>query len=327
MMKKKFLQLFLAGALALSVTACGSDKDTVSTTGDAQAEEGASDEETADASDSEDAASKEQEEAPAAEVEDPMAAALENMNSVTSMETQMVMYMDFFAEVEGENQNVKSVTTMDMACFTDPMKIKMDMTMDMGENGQVSMSIYGDTDDDGNYMMYMYDGESWQAAPAGVDDMAMYDAQGSMASQIGDGSAYTLEGTEKLNGADAYKYSNVMAGDEMKEALMSSGALDSLSSLGMSANDVAGMLDGLGEMVTYVWVDAETLYPVQYEMDMTDVMDALMSAVVESMGEEAEGLKMGVTKMELTMTCSNFNSVADFTVPDEAKEAASADAE
>ena len=42
----------------------------------------------------------------------------------------------------------------------------------------------------------------------------------------------------------------------------------------------------------------------KYEMDMTDVMDALMGAVVEAMGEQAEGMSMSIPKMEMTMTCS-----------------------
>lgn len=326
-MKRKFLALFLTAALALPVTACGNeDSSSTSAQGnapveaDAEAPAGQEEEQK-----EEDAKETEAENTDAAEtqeqVEDPMAAALENMNSVTSMEMQMLMEMDMTVEADGQKEIVESITTMDMVTFTDPLKIKMDMTMDMGAEGSVSMSIYADADESGAYTMYMYDGAEWQAAPMSGLEIAEYDARSSMVGTIGEASLYTEEGTEKVNGANAYKYSYVMTGDEMKEALLSSGALNSLSSIGLTTSDVYDMLDGLGEVYTYVWVDEETLYPVKYEMDMTDVMDALMGVIVEAMGEQAEGITMHVPKLTMTMTCSNYNNAEDFTIPEEAKAA------
>lgn len=335
-MKRKFLVLFLTAALSFSVTACGNDSSAASKTGstqtEAETESGSSEEiEEPDSQEEEAPEETETEEQDSAEtetpadVDNPMAAALENMNSVTSMEAKMVIEMDLTMEAEGQSQAVESVTTMDMAYFTDPMKIKMEMTMDMGAQGSASMSVYADADEDGNYMMYMFDGASWSAAPVDMGDLAEYDAHNSMVSSIGDGDRYALEGTETVDGVNAYKYSYTMTGDEMKESLSSSGAFESFRSLGMSERDVYNMLDGTGEVVTYVWIDEATLYPIKYEMDMTEVMDALMSAVVESLGENAEGISMHIPNMNMTMTCSNFNSAADFTVPEEALSAASAE--
>lgn len=299
-MKRKFWALFLTAALALSVTACGSDSGAPAESS-SQAEESA--------------------EAPAAEEEeaevDPMEAALANMDTVNSMETKMVMNMDMVVSANGQEQSMESVTTMDMAWFNDPLKIKMEMTVEAaGESTE--MSVYGD-EEDGTYMMYVYDGSSWQSQEVGKADLGEFDARENMLSSIGDGSIYKAEGEEQVDGKNAYKYSYVMTGEETKQAMLSSGALDSVSSLGLDQSQLDGMLDGLGDITTYVWIDAETLYPVKYEMDMTDVMDALMVSLVEAMGEQAEGLSMNVPKMEIVMTCSNFDNVADFSVPDEAK--------
>lgn len=212
---------------------------------------------------------------------------------------------------------MESVTTMDMACFNDPLKIKMEMTIEVAGESQ-EMSVYGE-EEDGTYMMYVYDGSSWQSQEVERTDLGEFDARDSMLSSIGDGSVYTAEGEEQIDGANAYKYSYVMTEEETKQAVLSSGALDQLSSLGIDESQIEGMLSGLGDITTYVWIDAETLYPIRYEMDMTDVMDALMVSMVEAIGEQAEGLSMNVPKMEIIMTCSNFNNVADFSVPDEAK--------
>ena len=52
---------------------------------------------------------------------------------------------------------------------------------------------------------------------------------------------------------------------------------------------------------------------------MTQIMNKLLSSIVESMGEQAAGLTMSTSKMKISMTCFNFNNAADFTIPEEAK--------
>ncbi len=82
----------------------------------------------------------------------------------------------------------------------------------------------------------------------------------------------------------------------------------------------------LGDITIDLWIDAESFYPVKYEMDMTSVMDSLIKAMAESMADQAEGLSMSIPKMKMVMNCSNYNAAEDFTVPDEAKSAADATA-
>lgn len=311
-MKKKFLALILTGVLALSATACGgSSKNTnasVNTDTRTEAQENA--EQASEAQPAEQASEAQPE-------VDPMEEAMKNMESVTSMEAQMIMDMDMNISANGQEQAVESTTTMDMVCFSDPLKIKMDMTMDMGDQGSVNMQVYAEPSESGTYNVYMFDGQSWSTQESAASALAEYDARSSMISSIGDSTQYTQEGTEQVNGANAYKYSYVLSEEEMKEQILSSGALDSISSLGMEVDE--SMFDGLGEMTSYVWVDEATLYPVKYEMDMTAVMDTLMTNMIAALGDQAEGISMSIPKMKISMTCSNFNNATDFTVPDEAK--------
>ncbi|MDE7202189.1 MAG: hypothetical protein K2O91_09880 [Lachnospiraceae bacterium] len=306
-MKKKFLALILTGVLALSATACGdsSKNANASVNTDSRTE---TQENTAQPAEQ---ASEAQPEV------DPMEEAMKNMESVTSMEAQMIMDMDMNISANGQEQAVESTTTMDMVCFSDPLKIKMDMTMDMGDQGSVNMQVYAEPSESGTYNVYMFDGQSWSTQESAASALAEYDARSSMISSIGDSTQYTQEGTEQVNGANAYKYSYVLSEEEMKEQILSSGALDSVSSLGMEVDE--SMFDGLGEMTSYVWIDEATLYPVKYEMDMTAVMDTLMTNMIAALGDQAEGVSMSIPKMKISMTCSNFNNATDFTVPDEAK--------
>ncbi len=315
-MKRKFLALFLTATLAFSFAACGNDsKDAAKDS--APVEESAGTEDSADAELPEAEATDEPQEEEKADI-DPIAEALKNMDSVTSMEAKMVMDMDMNVSADGQEQSIASTTDMDMFWIKEPLKIKMDMTMEAaGQSTQ--MSIYAEPSEDGTYVMYIFDGTNWQSQATDIAELADYDARSTMVDSIGDGSDYTAEGMEQLDSGNAYKYSYVMTGEETKEALLSSGALDSVSSLGIDSTQLDSMLDGLGDITTYVWVDEATLYPVKYEMDMTDVMNALMTNIVAAMGEQAEGMSMTVPKLSISMTCSNFNNVADFTVPEEAK--------
>ena len=105
---KRIAALALGAALTLSMTACGGGT-----------------------ANKEDATAK-------------IRAASEKVNAVESMEATMVMEMDMTAM----GQKVETDTTMDMVCFNDPMKMKADMTMDMGSLGSVSMSIFAEADGD-----------------------------------------------------------------------------------------------------------------------------------------------------------------------------------
>ena len=311
-MKKKFLALVLTGVLALSATACGgsSKNANVSVNTDSRTEAQENAEQASEAQPAEQASEAQPD-------VDPMEEAMKNMESVTSMEAQMIMDMDMNISANGQDQAVESTTTMDMVCFSDPLKIKMDMTMDMGDQGSVNMQIYAEPSESGTYNVYMFDGQSWSTQESAASALEEYDARSSMINSIGDSTQYTQEGTEQVNGANAYKYSYVLSEEEMKDQILSSGALDSISSLGMEVDE--SMFDGLGEMTSYVWVDEATLYPVKYEMDMTAVMDTLMTNMIAALGDQAEGISMSIPKMKIVMTCSNFNNATDFTVPDEAK--------
>ena len=306
-MKKKFLTLALA--VMLTVTACGGkDTSTSAESKEAQTEESAVSSE-----------GEEAEEADAPEEVDALTAAMENMSAAANMEGHMVMEMDMEVTADGQSQSIASVITMDMTVFDDPMKLKVEANADMGEEGSVQQTIYGEVTEDGTATIYIYDGEEWYSQVVGVADMMQYDAGSSMISLIDNESMYKLEGIEKVNGASAFKYSCVTSGEEAKQQILSTGALDSLASLGFDLNQLENLWGDIGELTEYVWIDKASLYPVKYEVDMTQIMDALMSSMITSLGEQAKGLEMGVSKMKISMTCSNFNNAADFTIPEEAK--------
>lgn len=292
--RSKILAVILAAVLAMSVTACGG-KDSGSETQTKKTEE--------------------------AEV-DPFEAAQKNIAEVTNMDATMLMEMDMEMGVNGEPQSVESVTTMELSTFSDPVRLKLDMTVNASAAGQEqtqNMSVYAETNEDGTCTMYMFDGSNWQSQQVSAEDVAQYDTSTDMAAYMYGDYNFEAVGTEQVDGANAYKYSGVITGDEMKQVILSSGALDQLTGLGMSSADLDSMLDNVGELPINLWIDEATLYPVKYEMDMTEIMDTLMGNMLAAMGDQAAGLTMSVPKMTISMTCKNFNAATDFEIPEEAK--------
>lgn len=304
--RNRFLALVLAGALALSMTACGNGGADSETSGDTGVE-------------TEEGAASEEAEAPAEEEADPFAAAQENMKTVTSLDAVMEMEMDMVVNANGEEQSVESVTTTDMSCFYDPLHMRMDMTVDAGGVNQTA-NIYIENSDEG-CMMYMNDGTGWQSQEISVTDVDQYDFSTDMSLYLDGNYNFEEAGTEDVNGSTAYKYTGTISGDEMKDLILSSGALDSVKQLGVDESQLDSLMGELGDLKIDYWIDQATMYPVKYEIDMTETMDTLMSSLLGSLGEQAEGLSMNVPKMVIRMTCSNYNAATDFSIPEEAKAA------
>lgn len=239
---------------------------------------------------------------------DKIQTALEKINAVKNMDATMLMEMDMSAM----GQSIETDTTMNMSCFNDPMKLKADMTMSMGSLGAVSMSIYAQQDGE-QCTTYLYDGTNWTVQTMELGDLQQYDAQQSMDLYLESGVDYAHEGTEEINGMTTDKYSGVIRGDALAEVMKASGATSSLeSSMGVNLED---LYSDLGDMPITVWIDQASGYPVRYYMDMTKVMQSMMSKALAGV-EDSNALT--ISKVEITMDCFNFDNAADFEIPADA---------
>ncbi len=316
MMKKRMLALIFAVTVSLSAVACGS--------GDVSTSAPESSTQTEEAEEPAEAAVPEETEA---EEIDAMAAAQENAESITSMDATMSMEMVMEAtDKDGQQQRMESLMVMDMVTFNDPFKMKMEMSItgqDGEETQETSMGVYAETADDGTTMMYLTDGESWQSGAANVRELEQYNAITNMVDTVAVGYAFTLEGMEAVDGANAYKYAHKLTAEETKQVLMSSGVLDNVAAAGLDESAMESALDNVEGITEYLWIDEASLYPVKYEADMTPAMEAVTKGMVESvkeeMGEEAGAMDLSFPMIKMSMTFSNFNNATDFTIPEEAK--------
>ena len=242
-------------------------------------------------------------------------AAEEKMQEATSVESNMTM--DMVMTSQGQTVNMK--TNMDMISFTDPMKLKMDMTIDMGEQlgGTQMMQFYAD-ETDGNMTMYMNMMGSWYKQNVPEEQLAQYDTKENLSTYLDNSTGFTEAGTEQVNGEDATKYDGVITGSQMNEVLKASGALDDLEPMLAGTDlDASTIYEDLPDITMSIWINAEQ-YPVKYEMDMTAMMQGLMDKVMATAQQEQA---LTVDAMKISMTNKNFNNAADFEIPEEAKAA------
>ncbi len=247
--------------------------------------------------------------------EEVVKAAENNMREATSIESNMTM--DMAMTSDGQTVNMK--TNMDMISFTDPMKLKMDMTMDMGEQlgGTQTIQFYAD-ETDGAMTMYMNMMGNWYKQNVPEEQLAQYDTKENLSTYLDSSTGFTEAGTEQVNGEDATKYDGVITGSQMNEVLKASGALDDLEPMLAGTDlDASTIYEDLPDITMSIWINAEQ-YPVKYEMDMTAMMQGLMDKVMATAQQEQA---LTVDAMKISMTNKNFNNAADFEIPEEAKNA------
>lgn len=214
-------------------------------------------------------------------------------------------------------------STTNASMFSDPLKMRMDMTVE-SEGESQSMTMYAQ-ETDGSYTIYVSDGTSWYHQAVELTDLEQYDAASNMRLYLDSAAQLKEAGSETIGGVDTYKYTGEITGEDMREIMESSGAMDSfgdMASLGVDDSVVDEMLDELGGMPISIWIDKNTCFPVRYEMDMSKPMDAMLSkmfeALNETFGEEISGFYVHVPTLTMVMDCTDINAAEEFEIPAEA---------
>ena len=240
-----------------------------------------------------------------ADVETLLNTANETMANVDSMSAQMDMVMDM--EVEGETFTM--TTTSNIESIMDPMKMKMDMSLRMADEVMQENTMYAVAEGD-TVTSYMNLDGTWYTQPMTVGDLSQYNAQQNMELYLQNLRSFSATGTEEINGTATTVIEGVLTGDSMREAMLSSGLQTATATMGVTEEDLDTMLEGISDMPVKLWI-SEDGYVMQYELDMTAMMQSMMSAM-------AEGVSMNISNVSVKMTCDNYNAVEDFEIPAEA---------
>ena len=249
--------------------------------------------------------------------EEVLAKAQQAMEEVKSMGYDMDMTMTM--EADGLDEPLEILTTYQVDTTMDPLAVKANMEIDMGElGGSTQMQIYL-VEQDGSYQIATgtvgEDGQTtWQT---GVTDsltgMEQLDGKAAMDVYLSSSQSFTQGATETVNGVEATRYDGVIAGADLEEVLEASGTLEQLDGLGLG--DVDGLLTDLADLPISIWIAKDTYYPVQYEMDMAAMMQTMLE---KSMGSELDDLGMTISQLTTKMTTRDFNNIPEIQIPSEA---------
>lgn len=235
------------------------------------------------------------------DVEALLTKAQETMDSVESM----AMDMDMEIGMAMGEESIDMVTSAKILAVNEPLKMKMDMSVDMGEMGSQSMQMYAE-EKDGQFLTYTNADGAWYAQSVTADSLAQYNAEGNMDLYLKNISNFSKTGEEDINGVTASKIEGVLTGDAMKEAIEESGVLSSVENMGLSAEDIEAIYSS--DLPLAMWIDADG-YVVKYEMDMTAMMQTVMDQAMANAGEAAGDVKIEISKTTISMTCKDFNAV------------------
>ena len=254
--------------------------------------------------------------------EDILKTAQENMADIKSMSYDMTMSMD----MASGGESLKIATNGKVDQIIDPITMKMDMNVDMGEIGNMNTTMYVAQDGE-KYMLYTGidsgDGNLvWQKQEvADTSAFEQMDARESFDLYLSSAESFQENGAEKIADRDATRYDGVISEADLAKVMEASGVLSQFASLGISGDQLDTMLTGLGDLPISLWIAKEDLIPVKYEMDMTAIMQSLMTKMMDSMGAGEEN-KLDVSNVLVSMTVSNINAVDSIEIPAEALNAA-----
>lgn len=255
-----------------------------------------------------------------------VAAAEEKMSALTSLSIDMTQDIGMSFAMADQSQELNMSTKMQMDVIQEPLKAKGTMQIDMGEElgGVQDVELYIMTEDDAANV-YMQMGGQWIKQSVTEAELGQYDAADSLELYLDSAADFAEAGTEQVGGADATKFTGVIKGDKLYDVIEESGVLGSLGQTGtnVSEDELKAMLSELGDLPMSVWINADG-YPVQYEMDMSQMIDSILQKALEMEGAADQGMTMTVSKAAMSLTCSNFDAVEDFELPAEAQNATAA---
>lgn len=237
---------------------------------------------------------------------------------VNSMSAQILVDMGL---TMGE-EKLQTTTQMEMSSFTDPLKTKMIMSIDMGEMGSQSMETYIELTEDGVGTAYIYDGASWtkEEIPNLAEIQAQYEVNNSVGAYVNGITDLKEEGKETMDGKEVVKLSGVIKGEALRDSISETGSLDSLQGM-MTEEQMLSIFEGLENESSLVelWLNADTNEMVKASVDMTNAMNKIYEnmGVVLGMGEE---FPMSVESLKVVIDEIKYTDIEDFTIPEEAKQ-------
>lgn len=243
-----------------------------------------------------------------------VAKAAVKMSKLESLHADIEAQLGVEISVLGQDVSVDASVTGGADIQRDPARMNMNLTADIASLEQ-GLLLYGTERDGGFDIYYSADsGKNWikGSVDADVDTKnAKVDGKSAFLLLSDSAASFKEYGKEKVNGADTIRYNGEITSDELKMALKIANAKQALEEgLGVELdNDV---FSDIGSVPVSIWIDMKTDMIVRVEMDLSDVMQGIVPAIVDkAMGQSGVGIDVDtkVHDVIVSITLSEFDAV------------------
>lgn len=258
------------------------------------------------------------------------------LNKAKSFEADVTMKGKMSVKLGEESQDMDINMTMNQTQFTDPMKAKTTMNVDvMGQKTTAETYMQKDGD---KYVVYTGANGTWTKMSLGNLDEAMKSMGADIGSQFSDDVKKYTKKEDKTEGEKTYLvYDYTVSAEEIQGML--EGMTSSLGSM-MPADESKEIMDtivkSIGDITMTIWIDRETENIYRVECPMTDMMNNMFDAVINMLAEQtsqsdeedsmgvAEALsqmEFSVSDMNMVMNYKNLDAATEFEIPQAALDA------
>lgn len=218
------------------------------------------------------------------------------------------MLMDMQMEMSVEGQDVSVGMQMKMTCFAEDQKIKADMKVEMAGVSE-EMLMYAEQVGEGYCTYLQQDGKWIKMTIPNIDDLkSSINGQDLNKKLVLDNAeSFKQAGRERVKDMNTYVLKGKVSGKSLLDIITAVYAGDVAYQTAFS--EYFALFEEAGDMDVTVWVDEKTYFPVQYTIDMTDMINTMV------------GTQDAVKKCVMTIGYANLDSAEDFDIPKEAKNA------
>ena len=266
-----------------------------------------------------------------------LSGALSNLKEAESLHT--TLDLDLTVKVYGLPLSAQAV--FDMTVFHSPLKLRADTTLDLGLFGRTSLQAYARQTKDA-YQLFFQKDSAWQSATVADAELEKYDGGRMMEACLTKLDQLTFSGKEWKSGKILNKYTGILRHEALQELLLDIGSIDLLADLLKKYDALESMGTLLLENKSYIeelmktsqdldvalWIEPETSYPVQCQMDITQMLNEALEILKKQLPEEntshSKGLflrnrspwsSLKISDAEIAIFCDSFNSAEDFSIP------------
>lgn len=253
--------------------------------------------------------------------------ALKKLDGCTSCVVTQVTEIEETLVEEGITYEHTGVTQTEITLISSPkLRMKNENLSQANYDGQeVSQhTISYILPKDGGYIEYYFDGTTWYYVIAedetAIPSVRVLDLAAMFMLNV---ESFGKTATETLDSGKAHRYDAHLGGTALVSFLESNGYLSSITSMSENQQNKikTNLASDLDSLVLSVWVDAESGYPVRFELELSSVLMELEESINKTLGNTTSDSQWDLKTYTMTMILSDLNAVEEIVIPAEAENA------